>query len=141
MRAFGLNRRALLLAALGAPAAWALPVRTLQFPRDFGSHPEHRTEWWYITGHAGVPQAGGGTRSFGFQLTFFRSRVDATQAMRSKFAARQLLFAHAAVTDVQAGKLHHDQRIARQGFGIVEADTADARLRLRDWSLQRGADG
>ncbi|MFS2051808.1 lipocalin-like domain-containing protein, partial [Variovorax sp. CT11-76] len=92
-----LSRRDLLLAALvassGLAPAWALPPRTLQFPRDFGSHPELRTEWWYITGHA---QAEGG-RAFGFQVTFFRSRVDATQGMRSKFAAQQLVFAHAAV--------------------------------------------
>ena len=41
----GLPRRALLLAALAAPTAWALPPRTLSFPRDFGSHPDMRTEW------------------------------------------------------------------------------------------------
>src|SRR5207342_2379858 len=103
----------LLLSALAAPVAWALPARTLQFPRDFGSHPALRTEWWYITGHARA-----GAREFGFQLTFFRSRVDATQAMRSAFAAKQLIFAHAAITDLDGRKLWHDQRIAREGFGI-----------------------
>ena len=52
-----LSRRSLLLAALAAaaPASWALPARALQFPRDFGSHPELQTEWWYITGHAKTP--------------------------------------------------------------------------------------
>ena len=111
-----MHRRTLLLAMLSAPAAWALPPRALQFPRDFGSHPDLRTEWWYITGHAQS-----GTREFGFQLTFFRSRVDDTQAMRSAFAAKQLIFAHAAVTDLQGRRLLHDQRIARAGFGIAEA--------------------
>jgi predicted secreted hydrolase len=115
-----------------APAALALPERRLQFPRDHGAHPDLRTEWWYVTGHV---EAGG--RSFGFQVTFFRSRVDATQGMRSRFAAKHLLFAHAAVTDVQAGKLWHDQRIARQGFEVAEAAERDARLRLRDWSMVR----
>jgi predicted secreted hydrolase len=57
--------------------------------------------------------------------------------MQSRFAARQLVFAHAAVTDVQGAKLWHDQRIARAGFGIAEAAEGDARLRLRDWSLVR----
>ena len=82
-----MSRRALLLSALSAlagPAAWALPPRSLQFPRDFGSHPELRTEWWYITGHARS-----GAREFGFQLTFFRTRIDPTQAMASAFAAKQ----------------------------------------------------
>jgi predicted secreted hydrolase len=48
------TRRHLLLAALaaGPMAAWALPERRLEFPRDFGSHPDLHTEWWYVTGHA-----------------------------------------------------------------------------------------
>ncbi|HEX7889095.1 MAG TPA: carotenoid 1,2-hydratase [Ramlibacter sp.] len=117
---------------LFVPDAHALPERTMRFPADHGAHPELRTEWWYITGHA---ESGG--RSFGFQVTFFRSRVDPTQRMQSRFAAKQLVFAHAAVTDVQGGKLWHDDRIAREGFGIAAAATGEARLRLRDWSLAR----
>ena len=35
---------ALLPALAWAMSAKALPPRTLQFPRDFGSHPELRTE-------------------------------------------------------------------------------------------------
>lgn len=124
-----------LAGALAAPwpgSALALPLRTLQFPRDHGSHPDLRTEWWYITGHA---VAGG--REWGFQVTFFRSRVDATQGMRSAFAARQLLFAHAAVTDLKGQRLLHDQRIARAGFGVAQASEADTAVRLQDWSLVR----
>ena len=128
-----MRRRPFLLALPFLPAAArALPEREIVFPRDHGAHPELRTEWWYITG-----QLQAGERMFGFQVTFFRSRVDATQGMQSRFAARQLLFAHAAVTDVQGRRMWHDQRIARQGFGIAEANTADARLRLRDWALAR----
>ncbi|AEG93716.1 Conserved hypothetical protein [Ramlibacter tataouinensis TTB310] len=123
--------------AMAPRPARALPPRTLVFPRDHGAHPDFRTEWWYITGHA---RAGDG-REFGFQLTFFRSRVDATQALKSGFAARQLVFAHAAVTDVRGRRLWHDQRIARAGFGIAQADEDDTRVRLRDWSLQRRPDG
>ena len=134
------SRRALLAAlpwlAGGARAQDALPERRLLFPQDHGAHPDLRTEWWYITGDA---QAG--ARRFGFQVTFFRSRVAATQQMQSRFAARQLLFAHAALTDVHGQRLWHDQRIAREGFGIAQADTADARLRLRDWSLVRDGQG
>ena len=82
-----------------------------------------------------------GEREFGFQVTFFRSRVDATQDMTSRFAARQLVFAHAAVTDVSGRKLWHDQRIAREGFDVVAAASGDTRVRLRDWSLERQAAG
>ena len=132
-------RRSLLagLAGFGA-ATWAcqthaLPAKTLVFPRDRGAHPEFRTEWWYITGQARTQAAN--SRQFGFQLTFFRSRVDGTAQMTSNFAARQLIFAHAAVTDVQGGRLWHDQRIAREGFGVASASQQDMALKLRDWTL------
>jgi predicted secreted hydrolase len=132
-----MQRRHLLGASAAALAAWpgighSLPPATLQFPRDHGSHPDYQTEWWYITGHATS-----GARQFGFQLTFFRSRVAATQAMTSRFAAKQLLLAHAALTDVQGQKLWHDQRLARAGFEVAEASVADTRIRLLDWSLAR----
>ena len=133
--AFSFTRRHLLLAALaaGPMAAWALPERRLEFPRDFGSHPDLHTEWWYVTGHAKT-QAG---RAFGFQVTFFRSRVEAALGMRSAFAAKHLVFAHAAVTDLEGGVLLHDQRIARAGFGVAEASANDTDVRIRDWSLAR----
>lgn len=128
------------LAFWGPRAALALPPRALQFPRDFGSHPDLRTEWWYITGHV---QAGRDTaaRTFGFQITFFRSRVDGTQAMQSAFSAKQLIFAHAAITDLEGKKLWHDQRIARAGMGVASAAEDDTDVRLRDWSLLRDATG
>ena len=124
---------ALMLGA-GTASALALPARALEFPRDHGSHPDLHTEWWYLTGHV---QAAG--RLWGFQVTFFRSRVDATQSLQSAFAARQLLFAHAALTDVKNQRLHHDQRIARAGFGLAQASEADTAVKLRDWSLGRTA--
>ena len=132
---------AALLALAGSAPAWSLPLRTLRFPRDFGSHPALRTEWWYITGQARAG-GGGGAREFGFQVTFFRTRVDEAQALRSAFAAKQLVFAHAAVTDLKGRRLWHDQRIARAGMGVAGASEADTALRLRDWSLVRdGGDG
>ena len=118
------------LAALGG-AANALPAKTLVFPRDRGSHPDFKTEWWYITGHCTS-----GAREFGFQLTFFRSRVDSTQGAASKFAAKQLMFAHAAITDVQGKKLWHDQRISRDGFGVASSSESDMAIKLRDWTLR-----
>ena len=155
----GLARRHLLLAGsgllaapwLGGPA-WAqapaaphvLSPRALRFPRDHGTHNDTRTEWWYLTGHA--QDAAG--RPFGFQVTFFRSRVDAAQPLQSRLAARQLLFAHAAITDVQGGRLWHDQRIARWN-GHAPADPArgvfareqDTQVVLRDWFIARQPDG
>ena len=132
-----------LLRAIGASAAISVagnahslaPAR-IAFPRDHGAHPPLRTEWWYVTGRVLA-----GAREFGFQVTFFRSRVDVAQGLQSGFAAKQLVFAHAAITDVDGARLWHDQRIAREGFDIAEAAQGDTRLRLRDWSLVRSASG
>lgn len=109
--------------------------RTLQFPRDFGAHPGSRTEWWYLTG--ALQTVGPSPRRFGFQITFFRSRTDVGPDNPSAFAPHQLLFAHAAVTDLAGRRLLHDQRLARAGFGLAEASTRDTDVRLRGWGLRR----
>lgn len=135
-----MRRRHCLLTGLSLPfctlAARAQARQALQFPRDLGSHPDFAIEWWYLTG-----QLLAGQRQFGFQLTFFRSRVPVTQGMRSNFAAKQLIFAHAAVTDVAGKRLLHDQRIARASgaaqVDLASASTIDTALRLGDWSLTR----
>ncbi len=136
---FSRLRRWLLASPLAASAAAvrAIPAR-LQFPRDHGAHPETRTEWWYLTGLLG---AGGQNPLYGFQLTFFRVKGPAAADHPSRFAARQLLLAHAAVSDLAERRLLHRQRIARIGFGLAEADSNDCSLLLRDWSLQRSAAG
>jgi predicted secreted hydrolase len=114
--------------------------KPLRFPQDLGSHPDHAIEWWYVTGELQAAK-----RQYGFQLTFFRSRVPATQGMRSNFAAKQLFFAHAALTDVGAAKLVHDQRIARASgapqVDLASASLEDTDIQLGDWSLQRQNNG
>ena len=125
------------LSAAPAPSAPAADAALLRFPRDFGAHPEMRTEWWYVTGALAA-----GDRAWGFQITFFRAATAVARAETSRFAARQLLFAHGAVTDLAARRLRHDQRIARSGFGIAEAALDDTALVLRDWRLaRRGGSG
>jgi len=117
----------------------------LEFPRDHGAHPDARTEWWYLTGYLNVQDL---RAAFGFQVTFFRSRVPATQGMQSALAAKQLIFAHAAVTDVRERKLWHDQRIARSSgqppgenaTDVASCSTQTTAVVLRGWSLQRRED-
>ena len=114
--------------------------RPLVFPADHGAHPDVRIEWWYVTGSvsAAAPATDGAAADrCGFQVTFFRSRTAVAEDQPSRFAARQLLFAHAALTDLTQGRSRHDQRIARSGFGIAEAAVGDTALALRDWSLIR----
>jgi predicted secreted hydrolase len=130
-----MDRRALLLwlAASPAPAFAQAQARTgLAFPADFGAHPESRTEWWYVTG-----SLRSGARLWGFQVTFFRSSTGIEAAAGSRFGPGQLLFAHAALTDLEAKRLRHDQRIARSGFGIAQARGDDTGIVLRDWQMSR----
>ncbi len=103
------------------------------FPRDHGAHPDYRTEWWYVTGW--LKTADGD--DVGFQVTFFRSRLAIDDANPSAFAPKQLLFAHAALADPKAGRLVHDQRVSRDGFGIAAASTDDANVVLDDWRFER----
>jgi predicted secreted hydrolase len=132
------RRRAFLAAplALLARAAAAdgypdvVPGRALAFPRDHGAHPAFRTEWWYVTGWLRA-----GAREIGFQVTFFRSRPRIAEDSPSAFAPRQLVFAHAAIADPAVGRLLHDQRAARAGFGLAAAREDTTGVDLDDWSL------
>ena len=130
-------------AFLAAPFAWlgadafaadfpaVLPGASLAFPRDHGSHPAYRTEWWYATGW--VREAGG--RELGVQVTFFRNRPHVAEDNPSAFAPRQLVFAHAAIADPGFGRLRHDQRAARAMFDLAGADEGTTRAWIGDWSF------
>lgn len=141
-----MRRRQFLLlpAALAAGRALAQPVSypsvvtgtPLFFPRDHGAHPAYRTEWWYVTGFLRD-----GAIEQGFQITFFRHRPGVAEDNPSRFAARQLLFAHAALADVREGRLLQDQRAAREGFGLASAGERDTEVKIDDWSLVRSSQG
>lgn len=128
-----MHRRDLMILLAGsATLARAAVPPGLQFPADFGAHPASRTEWWYVTG-----QLQAGARLWGFQITFFRSTTGLQADRGSRFAPTELVFAHAALTDLDGRRLQHDQRIARSGFGIAQAASGDTNVVLRDWRLVR----
>jgi predicted secreted hydrolase len=129
---------ALLPAAAAAAAGDYAPVKpgvALQFPRDTGSHPQFKNEWWYITGWLKAQDGS----ELGMQITFFRNRPRVAEDVASRFAAQQLLFAHAALSDPKSARLLHDQRSARAGFGLAEALEGRTEVLIEDWSLK--ADG
>ncbi len=113
------------------------PDRALAFPRDHGAHPGARIEWWYATGWL----QGDGDGLLGFQVTFFRSRTGVAADLPGRFAPRQLLFAHAAVTDVATRGHQHAHRIARwsgdEALPDGHAKRADTRVALGRWTLSR----
>ena len=130
-------RRRDFLALLGYPAACfsapvtytrVVPGKKFDFPRDHGAHPEFRTEWWYVTGWLDGP--------LGFQITFFRARPDEASDNPSRFNPRQLLFAHAAISDPKRGRLLHDQRAARAGFSLAHAELDRTGVWIDDWRLE-----
>jgi len=134
-----MRRRAFL--ALGALplAAFAAKVeyprvtpRQLVFPRDHGAHPDFRIEWWYITGWLAGP--------LGFQITFFRARPEEESENPSKFNPRQILFAHAALSDPKRARLLHDQRAARAGFSLAHAELDRTGVWIDDWRLEQNGE-
>ena len=126
--------------------------RPLVFPRDHGAHPGARIEWWYATGWLQAPNPQGSQSApgmpsppqgplFGFQLTFFRSRTGLAEALPGRFAPRQLLFAHAAVTDLAERRHRHAERLARwsgdEAWPEAHARRADTAITLGRWALHR----
>jgi predicted secreted hydrolase len=128
-----------LMQAWAAPPQFAAvrPEDRLAFPRDHGAHPDYRSEWWYATGWLSTPDG----KPLGFQVTFFRAATEHDRANPSKFAPDQLVIAHAALSDPQQGRLLHDQKAARAGFGLAYAKTGDADVKLENWTFRRSPDG
>lgn len=125
----------MLIAATGYPVV--RPGAVLRFPADHGAHPAYRTEWWYVTGKIKAKDG----RDLGFQITFFRTTPKAGNTNPSRFAPRQILFAHAALSDPKVGHLLHAERAARSGFGLAQARVGDTDIALRDWRIRRLPDG
>jgi predicted secreted hydrolase len=138
--------------------ARALALRTFEFPRDHGPHPEFRHEWWYVTGN--LDSADG--RRFGFELTIFRvglaplggvgaggqpagvggaggsgvALADAGgTAGASAWRTRQVYAAHFAITDVGRGEFKFAQKYSRDALGLAGAQGEPFRVWVDDWVL------
>ena len=131
----------LLLLNFGAHAegvyAPVVAGQPLVFPQDFGAHPEFRTEWWYVTGWLHTSKG----EDLGFQVTFFRTKPHPQESNPSAFAPHEILIAHAAVSDVNHGRLWQDQRIRRAGLGLAQAATGDTHVAIEGWTLRRDSQG
>ena len=112
------------------------PGRVLRFPEDHGAHLGSRTEWWYATGWMGTEAA----PTHGFQITFFRSRTGLATNNTSRFAARHLLFAHAAVTALAPAAHGHSQRLVRWN-GSPSAATGHAAVGRGEVQMAGGEAG
>jgi predicted secreted hydrolase len=124
----------------------ALPGYKYSFPRDHGSHPEFATEWWYFTGHLKSAQSGSTpVQTFGYQLTFFRTALTPqTQKRQSKWATRNVVFAHLALTDATGNRFYFTDKISRDALGLAHAQTSSEsqtpRIWIDDWQTQFKSD-
>ena len=105
--------------------------RQWSFPRDHGSHPQYRTEWWYFTGNL----QDGGRNKYGYQLTFFRYGL----ALQPKLPAnawsiRDIYLAHFALTDGARNAFHHAERVTRAGPDLAGAKEKGINVRVLSWS-------
>jgi predicted secreted hydrolase len=127
-------------AALGGAAdtgyARATEPRSFRFPADHGPHPGYRTEWWYFTGNVTTAEG----RSFGYQLTFFRTALaperPGDEPRASAWATRQLYMAHFAVSDTAGRGFHPYGRFARGALGLAGATAEPFRVWTDDWSVE-----
>jgi predicted secreted hydrolase len=104
----------------------------LSFPSDHGPHPGYRTEWWYYTGNL----TGSDNRRFGFQLTFFRSGLQPLSQRKhwpepaSAWRSDQIYLAHAAITDITAGRHLQAERMARPVLSMAGVDQSDSAVKV-----------
>jgi predicted secreted hydrolase len=121
----------------------ALPGRTFSFPQDHFSHPEFKTEWWYYSGHLYSQEK----KSFGYQLTFFRTGLTReTKNQKSKWAIQGLYFAHLAITDESKKKFEYLEKISRGSLGeagasVFKASEKTFRIWIEDWSVEGSGPG
>jgi predicted secreted hydrolase len=118
----------------------ALPGKVFSFPQDHFSHPEFKTEWWYYSGH--LQSLGDDKKSFGYQLTFFRTGLTReTKNQKSKWSIRDLYFAHLAITDESKKKFEYREKISRGSLGEAGAlpfkkEEKTFRIWIEDWSIE-----
>lgn len=115
----------------------ALSPRSWSFPRDHGSHPEFKTEWWYLTGNLDDEKG----NPFGYELTFFRHGLQPVPTQPgSAWSIRDISFAHLALTDVRARRFLFSEKLSRGALGEVEISQKDMQIRLAGWTLRRDPD-
>ena len=105
---------------------------TTTFLRDHFNHRDFQTEWWYYTGNL---QATDGHR-FGFELTFFREGLGRNLPQDSVWNARDLYFAHLALSDLDGERFYHAERSNRGGPGLAGADENTKTIWNGNWQVQ-----
>ena len=132
---------ALVLIVTCCAAGWrsAGAPYVFSFPRDHGSHPNYRLEWWYFTGHL---LADDGHR-YGFELTIFRAGIapgaPTPRPEQSRWRDGEIFPAHFALSDDTDGRFSYAERLVRPALGDAGAARDGLDVHAGDWSI-RGID-
>jgi len=116
--------------------AQARSGQLLTFPRDHGTHPDFRIEWWYLTANLESPDG----KPYGAQWTLFRLAVQPPQVQEpgNAWQSKQMFMGHFAISTPETHIAF--QRYSRGGehgplarSGVKEAPFA---AWLDDWVMR-----
>jgi predicted secreted hydrolase len=111
----------------------ALPGFKFDFPKDHASHEDFKTEWWYYTGHLLTEDK----RPFGFELTFFRTGIDAdTPDAKSAWTLNNIYLAHFALSDEKEKKFYYFEKLNRAGLSCAGAASDHFHVFNEGWSAE-----
>ncbi|NMT63009.1 lipocalin-like domain-containing protein [Marinobacter orientalis] len=111
------------------------PGNTLTFPEDWGSHPQHRIEWWYLTANLETPEG----KPVGVQWTQFRQALQPRAAETAPpdpgaWPLEAAWMAHGAVSF--EGGHWFTEKLARGDVGHAGATAEPFQVWLDDWRLE-----
>ncbi len=105
-----------------------------KFPRDHGSHPSFKTEWWYYTGHLTTSK----NRTFGFELTFFRqAQSKIKKGSINNWDIDNIHLAHFAISDDQNKTFYFDSNISRPSFNMAYAQKNKLDVKNGNWHIKQ----
>ena len=119
----------------GVPFLQPGPGDRLTFPEDFGPHPQHRIEWWYLTANLKTEDG----KPLGLQWTQFRQAIkprpaDAVPPKANDWPLDSAWMAHAAVSfDTRH---YFAEKLARGDVGYAGARAEPIAVWLDDWQLE-----
>ncbi|PSW21557.1 carotenoid 1,2-hydratase [Photobacterium sanctipauli] len=108
------------------------PGKILSFPRDHLSHPDFRTEWWYLTANLEAENG----EVFGVQWTLFRSA--ASNSSGKGWESPQRFMSHTVITS--AKQTWAAERFARGGIGQAGVRSRPFLAWLDNWQWRSYSD-
>jgi len=107
--------------------------RRFRFPADHGTHPDFRSEWWYLT----VMLADAEGREFGVQFTLFRQALTPPQARTGSGPWRldEVYLGHLALTDVGGRRHREAERLSRPHPAQAGVRAEPFRAWVDGWTL------